>query len=320
MTIITLQQRFNSSQVGQNTLKEIQQIQKKHNSSFNWARRKQLTHNCMIPLQNILIDDKTQRTPFETPRIRKLINIAKNPCPFHFKRAILSQRLNGQLVVAEGQARCLVAYAIGTSRVPCDIYQFNSVADEVAFFTKQNANVHSVTGWNKHHVIVFNSKDPKHNQAKDIETIVTNCGLYYDPSQPMGIDATSSYTGIKDCMTRFEPTSNKNNGIPVAKAGQRACIETIAITNLMIKYGGGQKLKGDLFYPFSEFVYQRGGKRCNFARAIQELDTHLSNLQTKLANKPIPETININAIFQQIGLSGKSNKMRASVWKQIRKW
>ena len=320
MAIITLQQRFNSSQVGQNTLKEIQQMQKKHNSSFNWSTRPRLTHNCMVSLQNVLIDDETQRPPFEKARVRKLINIARNPCPFQFKRPILSKRPNGQLVVVEGQGRCLVAHAMGTPQVPCDIYVFKSIADEVEFFTKQNANVHSVTGWNKHHVVMVNHLDPKHNQAVDIEKIVTNCGLYYDPSQPMGIDATTSYTGIKDCMTRFEPTSNKNNGIPVVKAGQRACIETIAIINLMIKYGGGQKLKGDLFYPFSEFVYQRGGKRYNFARAIQELDTHLSNLETKLANKPIPETININAIFQQIGLSGKSNKMRASVWKQIRKW
>ena len=320
MTIYTLQQRFNSSLVGKSTLEGIQQIQEKHNSSFNWSTRPQLTHNDMVSLQNILIDDETQRPPFETARRRKLINIAKNPCPFQFKRVILSQRPNGQLVVAEGQGRCLVAYAMGTTRVPCDVYVFNSIADEVAFFTKQNANVQSVSGWNKHHVVIHNHQDPKHNQAIDIEKIVANCGIFYDPSQPIGIDATTSYTGIKDCMTRFEPTSNKNNGIPTAKAGQRACIETMAITNLMIKYGGGQKLKGDLFYPFSEFVYQRGGKNRNFARAIQELDTHLSNLQTKLANKPIPETININAIFQQIGLSGKSNKMRATVWKQIRKW
>ena len=47
---------------------------------------------------------------------------------------------------------------------------------------------------------------------------------------------------------------------------------------------------------------------------------HLSNLQTKLVNKPIPEMIDIDIIFDQIGLTGESNKTRNTVWKAIKKW
>ena len=320
MTVITLKQRFNNSLVGKQTLQQIKNIQKKHNSSFDWSGRQQLNHTDMVSLKNVLIDEKTQRPPFEKARVRKLISIAKKPCPFHFKRIILSQREDGDLVCVEGQGRCLVAYAMGVLQVPCEIYQFPSIAEEVAFFTKQSQNVHSVTGWNKHHVVLNNTLDAKYNQAYDLEKVVTNCGLFYDPSQPNGVDATSSYHGIRDSMLRFEPTSKKASGIPTSKAGQRTCEVTIGITKLMIKYGGNKKLKGNLFYPFSEFVLQRGGKNHKFDKALKELDMHLSNLQTKLVNKPIPEMIDIDIIFDQIGLTGESNKTRNTVWKAIKKW
>ena len=56
MTVITLKQRFNNSLVGKQTLQQIKNIQKKHNSSFDWSGRQQLNHTAMVSLKNVLID------------------------------------------------------------------------------------------------------------------------------------------------------------------------------------------------------------------------------------------------------------------------
>ena len=327
MTILTLQQRFNNSTIGQETLKEITEIAKQTNKTFDWSKRTNLKPTDMFPVSSIFIDDETQRPPFQSARVRKLKHIAKEPCPFHFKRVVLAKRTdsNGKPyhVVVEGQGRVLVAHALGESLVPVDIYDFNnSISDEVDFFMKQNNNVHTVTGWNKHHVLLSCPTDKLYGQACDIERVITSCNLNYDPQITTAIyDAQSCHTAIKDCILAFEPTNRKAD-IGTVKAGDRCCDVPIKIVELMKKYGGIGKIKlnANLFYPFTEFVVQRGGKKQDYDKAISELDQHLNNLKNKLLNKPIPQNIDIDTIVEQIGLVGLANSQRKKVWKTIKKW
>lgn len=325
-TLITLQQRFNNSTIGQQTLKDLQKIALQTNKNFDWSRRN-LKPNDMFLLNNIMIDNNGQRVPFDKARITKLKNIAKDPCPFHFKRIILSKRTddkgNPYYVVVEGQGRVLVAYAMGETQVPVDIYDFNnSISDEVEFFTKQNNNVHAVSGWNKHHVILSCPTDKNYGQAQDIERIVDTCDLNYDPQITSALyDVQSCWTAIKDCMLEFEPT-NKKGDLPPSKAGSRSCDIPIRIIEVMKKYGGNGKIKfnANLFYPFTEFVVQRSGTKRNYDKAISELDQHLANLESTLANLPIPQNINLETIVDQIGLKSKANAERKHVWRTIKKW
>jgi len=321
MAILTIQQRFNNSKLGKQTLKDLQDIkQKQQHPPIDWKTTRNLDSKDLMPLANIMIDDEGQRPPFENARVNKLKRMAKDPCPYLFKRVILSEREDGTLVVVEGQGRCLVAYALGMTQVPYDLYIFDSLQDEKDFFKQQNANVHSISGWNKHWITLNNVTDKHHGQANDMEKIVNACNLYYDPSSPIGTDATSCFTGIKDCMLKFEPTSKKYHWLPIAKAGHRNCDVTIGIINLMIKYGNGEKLKGDLFYPFAEFVWQSKGTKNDFTKALKKLDKKLASLENTLSNLPVPRKIGIQEIFDSVRLTGKSNKARLSVWKEIKKW
>jgi len=311
MAILTLQERFNSSQAGKEALRSLKAQHIINQRAFQWdSKRPNLGVNDFISLDILYIDEDTQRDPFSPARVAKLRKIVQDPCAYHFNRIIVSERdwLDGpkKRVIVEGQGRALAAYCMGLQHVPCDVYKFASKEQEAIFFLEQGKNVHNIKNWERHRITIQRPSFKNHNQGLDVERVVTETGIEYEPSKIKDIDASAAYQGIRDSIISSQPNT---------KAGSRNCWLTIEITNLMIKYGsdnGKITLRSDLYYPLTEFVLSYKNQK----QAMKRLEEKIISLKQKRGGSL---TIDAMAEAMSLGLM-KNMKEKKNCWKAIKRW
>lgn len=315
MTILTIKQRYEQSDKGKEVLKILQTQHKKSGTQFNWikSRPSLCLKEDLIPISQLHIDTDTQRDPFSASRVDKLKRIVAKPCPKKYKRVIVSNRAwekGSQYFIVEGQGRVLAAYAMGESSVPYDLYRFENKHEEAQFFLEQGHDVHTIKDWEKHSVILGLPHNKWYTQAKDIEKVVLKTLIEYEPQKINKVDCSKAFSGIRDSMTRCEPSSQKK------KAGQRNCEITIAITNLMIKYCHVPTetlvLRSDLYYPFTEFVLSYSKTKVG----IQKLEEKIKSLKNTNGGNL---TLDDMAIACSLNICKNQADKRAR-YKNIKKW
>lgn len=316
MTILTIKERFNQSSQGKKALKELQQQHKKSGTSFNWTKdRPNLDiKSDLISIDSLHIDTDTQRDPFDSARIKKLKRIVANPDPRHFKRIIVSNREweNGSQnnVVVEGQGRVLSAYAMGEKAVPYDLYTFASKREEAEFFLSQGKDVHTIKDWEKHGVILGLPHNSRYTQALDLQRVVDNTSVEYEPQKIVDVDGSRAYAGIRDSILRSEPAKGKT------KAGQRTGKTTIEIINILVRHckvkGETLVLRSDLFYPMTEFVlsYTKPSK------GLKKLEEKIISLKQSNGGQV---TLDDMAIACRLGMCKNANDKKAR-YKDIKGW
>lgn len=286
MSILTIKERFLQSPKGKQALKMLKKQHKKSGTSFKWKKNRPNldVKTDLISISSLHIDEDTQRDPFDSARISRLMRIVSQPCARQFKRVIVSNRTwqegSQQYVVVEGQGRVLAAYAMSEAAVPHDMYTFDSKREEAEFFLNQGKDVSSIKNWEKQHVMLGIPQHRLYNRALDIERVVSSTDIEYEPQKIKRVDCSKAYAGIRDSLLRAEPAANKK-----VKVGQRNCKVTIDIIDLMIKHCAKADqiltLRGDLFYPFTEFVLSYTKPKVG----IQKLEAKINKLKEENGGK-----------------------------------
>jgi len=308
MAILTIKQRLQATTVAKEAYKTLKG-QAKNSKRFDWSRVPTLTSESFMDLNNLYIDDSTQRDPFSSGRTKKIGNIVKDPDARKFGRVAVTQR-DGKFIVVEGQGRCIAAVALNEEKVPVDIHLYHDKIEEATSFLNQSNNTARLEKWEKHHVqLCFPPNSKEARCAKDIQTVLDKTGFEYRPQYIGNFDCTDAYAGIRDSITREAKHKSSKQGL-----GARTSPITIAIIELMKKYSGGTKcfLRGDLFYPFSAYV-------CKFT----ELSKGLERLEEQIEKfkKSRKGSIDIDAL--RIGMhlgAAKNAKDKIACVKYIKKW
>ena len=314
MTILTIEQRFNQSSKSKNTLKQLQKQHSKSLSSFKWKQHRptlDLIHD-MIAIKDLYIDTKTQRDPFSESRVPKLKQIVQSPCAKQFKRIIVSNRkwkTNSQYVVVEGQGRVLSAYAMGETSVPYDLYEFASEREEASFFLRQGKDIQTIRNYEKHAVILNIPDHKTHKLALDLERVVSNTIIEYEPQKIDLVDCSNAYSGIKEAVQKSKIAKK-------GKPGSRDVTVAISIINLMIKYckvpNSTLILRSDLFYPMIAFVASYKKE----PTGITKLEEKIKSLQATHGKRL---TIDDLAIACSLNIC-KNPADKRSRYKSIKKW
>lgn len=272
MTIHTIQTMLNNSTKTKSILQDLQN-QASKGGQWDWSLRPNLNDKDFVFIDQLYIDDDTQRDFAATARIIKLKKIIAKPDTRRFKRILVAQRAynnDSRYFIVDGMGRALAAFVSGQKKIPHDVIVFNSLQDEVQYFLEQGKDVHQITGWEKHHVILNTPDATRHTQSLDIERVVRTVGIEYRPQQIKNLDCSKAFSGIKDSIIRSD------NG----KAGTRKALVTTGIIKLMMKHAtkvdGVLTFRSDLFYPFTEFCM---GYKNPTKTGLQKLEKKIVSLK-----------------------------------------
>ena len=272
MAIHTIQNRFQYTKTSKKAFKELQK-QANKGGHWDWSLRASLKDSDYIEIDQLNLDDEIQRDCFAPERVKKLKKIVATPDTRRFKRIQVARRAyqdDNRLMIVDGQGRVLAAFVCGQPRVPYDEIVFNSKQEEAKYFLAQGKDVHTITGWEKH-AVILNTPDAKlHTQSVDVEKVIRAAGLEYRPQFIEKYDCSKAFTGIKDSIV-----SSDN-----ASAGNRKAPLTVGIIKLMKKYAnkssGVLTLRSDLFYPFTEFCM---GYKNPTKTGLQKLEKKIISLK-----------------------------------------
>ena len=310
MTIHTIQTMLNNSTKTKNILQDLQN-QASKGGQWDWSLRPNLDEDKdFIFICELRHDDDTQRDFASAPRIVKIKKIIAKPDTRRFKRILVAQRAyndDSRYFIVDGMGRAIAAFASGQKKVPHDVIVFNSLQDEVQYFLEQGKDVHKITGWEKHHVILSTPDAPRHTQSLDIERVVRTAGIEYRPQQIKDLDCSKAFSGIKDSIIRSD------NG----KAGSRKALVTTGIIKLMMKHAtkvdGVLTFRSDLFYPFTEFCMGKNGPKKG---GLQKLEKKIVSLKNKNGGSI---TLDDMAIGMSLGIAkNQTDKRKCS--SRIKYW
>ena len=309
MTIHTIQTMLNNSTKTKSILQDLQN-QASKGGQWDWSLRPNLNDKDFIFIDQLYIDDDTQRDFAATARITKLKKIIAKPDTRRFKRVMVTQRTydnDSRWFIVDGMGRTIAAFASGQKKVPVEVVSFNSKQEEVNYFVDQLKDVHQITGWEKHHVILSTPDAPRHTQALDIERVVRTAGIEYRPQLVKDLDCSKAFSGIKDSIIRSD------NG----KAGSRKALVTTGIIKLMMKHAtkvdGVLTFRSDLFYPLTEFCMGKNGPKKG---GLQKLENKIVSLKNKNGGSL---TLDDMAFNIRLGIA-KNQADKRDCAKQIKYW
>lgn len=309
MTIHTIHSRFQFTKTSRNALKELQK-QAQKGGHWDWSLRPTLKDDDYIEIDQLFIDDEIQRDPFDSARLTKLKKMIASPDTRRFKRVQVVRREylgDKRLMLVDGQGRVLAAYVCGQTRVPYDVIVFNSKQDEAQYFLSQGKDMHSITGWERHSVILNIPEARLHTQSVDVENVINATKIDYKPQQIKNYDCSKAFSGIKDSIVNSDKAS----------AGKRKGLVTIGIINLMKKHatkvGGVLTFRSDLFYPFTEFCMSY---KSPLRTGLKKLEERIISLKNKNGGSL---TLDDMAHGMSLGIAKNQNDKRACASK-IKKW
>tara|TARA_B100001093_G_scaffold488723_1_gene526194 strand:+ start:645 stop:1553 length:909 start_codon:yes stop_codon:yes gene_type:complete len=218
---------------------------------WDWSLRANLTDKDFIEIDQLYLDEDTQRDFCTPSRVTKLMKIVANPDTRRIKRITVARRAyanDNRHFIIDGMGRTLAAHVSGQTRIPYDEVVFNSIQDEVKYFLEQGKDTHAITGWEKHAVVLSTPDAKTHTRSLDIERVVSQAKIAYKAQKIRNYDCSKAFSGIRDSIVDSDKAS----------AGSRKGLLTIGIIDIMKKHAdkdsnGMLIFRSDLFYPFTNF-------------------------------------------------------------------